>query len=105
MNTNTLPKLPPVYCYESKLAMRMIVHDMTTGRVPSTAATFSELHDYVDANDYLLTAVGHIDFDGDSDSEAELALANVISDEVDWWLRHLGDRSSAAAVRAQAPVI
>lgn len=31
---------------------REILEDIEAGTVPSTVATFSELHDYVDANEY-----------------------------------------------------
>jgi hypothetical protein len=34
------------------LAKRQILADIATGRVPATVATFGELHDYVDANEY-----------------------------------------------------
>lgn len=34
------------------LIMAEIDADITSGQVPSTVASFSELHSYVDANDY-----------------------------------------------------
>jgi hypothetical protein len=37
--------------------MAEIDDDIKAGLIPATVASFSELHDYVDANDYALEAV------------------------------------------------
>jgi hypothetical protein len=66
--------------------MRVIDDDIREGVLPADAATFSDLHDHVDANDYLLDAAGMAtptDDDG-------LELPNAISGEVD---RRLRDRT------------
>jgi hypothetical protein len=42
--------------YADKI-MAEVDGDIKAGLVPATVATFSELHDYVDANDYALEAV------------------------------------------------
>ena len=42
--------------YADKI-MAEIDADIQAGLVPATVASFSELHDYVDANDYALGAV------------------------------------------------
>jgi hypothetical protein len=34
--------------------LNMIREDIASGQVPATVSTFSELHDYVDANDYII---------------------------------------------------
>jgi hypothetical protein len=46
--------------YADKI-MTEIDGDIKAGHVPATVASFSELHDYVDANDYALEAAP---FDG-----------------------------------------
>ena len=38
------------------MIMAEIDGDIRSGHVPATVASFSELHDYVDANDYALEA-------------------------------------------------
>jgi hypothetical protein len=35
-------------------AKTLILDDISAGMIPSTVASFSELHDYVDANEYLI---------------------------------------------------
>ena len=52
-----------------------ILDDIADGTVPVTVATFSELHDFVDANSYG-------DLLGLDNAEA-----NSVMDEVDAWLR------------------
>ena len=42
--------------YADKI-MAAIDVDIQAGLIPATVASFSELHDYVDANDYALEAV------------------------------------------------
>lgn len=54
-----------------------ILEDIASGRVPSTVASFSELHDYIDANDY-----------GGSDTyDLSLAEINEMQKQVDAWLK------------------
>jgi len=55
--------------------------DMGAGTVPRDVGSFSGLHDHVDANCYLIDRLpGEGGADGDDD---HLALANLVSDEVD----------------------
>ena len=67
--------------------MRTIDGDIKEGLLPADVATFSELHDHVDGNVYLLDTAGMAtpseDYDG-------LELPRAISDEVD---RRLRDRT------------
>lgn len=60
-----------------------IIADVKSGIVPATVGSFSELHDYVDANCYggtekLLDDVG---------MDACLALCNPAMDKVDAWIK------------------
>ena len=63
-----------------------IRHDVSKGLVPPTVATFSELHDYVDANEYggLCEDDCPDEFDF---SRAGLARINTMTGRVDEWLR------------------
>jgi len=69
-----------------------IVLDMMRGIVPWTCDTFSELHDYVDANCYgslcddehLFEAMTHEGWPGDEDFALFI---NEVQDEVSDWLR------------------
>ena len=59
-----------------------ILADIAAGRVPTTVASFSELHNYVDANEYGGACEG--DFDG---SDEVVAFWNRLQNEVDAWLK------------------
>lgn len=74
-----------------------VLRDIASGRVPATVKSFSELHDYVDAN-YYGGAFGHPDsrvlppkyFDC---SDEACTFWNAVQDEVDAWIkRGLRDR-------------
>jgi hypothetical protein len=58
--------------------LKAIDADIEDGVLPPDVATFSELHDYVDANEYVLDVMGSVT-SGDDD----LALASAITSEVD----------------------
>lgn len=78
--------------------MAEIEHDMTEGfpwgkKLPRTVASFSELHDYCDANMYLMNALEGVFPRGGEDAEVmfsddEVDLGNAVSNEVDRRLRH-----------------
>jgi hypothetical protein len=69
-----------VYSYGAKKVVVMIVNDMKRGLVPETVRSFSELHDSVDANQYLETVA----ILGTGDNwDAMMEKCNSISDEVD----------------------
>ncbi len=63
-------------------AKREVLADIFTRRVPGTVASFSELHDYVDANEYGGGTEG--DFDG---SDEACTFWNAVQDAVDKWLK------------------
>lgn len=62
--------------------IEMIEEDIRTGRVPASVATFSELHDWVDANDYLTQAEIPWGSDELADGPAEQRLVNIVSTEI-----------------------
>jgi hypothetical protein len=70
-------------------AKREVLEDVAAGIVPATAAGFSELHDYVDANGY-----GGAFEDDAPDANDEIW--NELQDAVDAWIRS-GDMARAAA--------
>lgn len=58
--------------------------DIKNGVIPTTVKSFSELHDYVDANEYVILAYdGKISF-----SQKWFKEANKLMDEVDLWLKN-----------------
>jgi hypothetical protein len=67
--------------------MTMIDEDIAAGKVPAWVGSFSALHDYVDANEYLIQAL-----DGAWES-GDLVMGNAVSDEVD---QRLADRTAGA---------
>lgn len=94
----------------TELAEKMkteILSDVENGIVPATVASFSELHDYVDANLYggteaLLDEIDAVAPDTDEGHSNALAalcdLANPAMDAVDAWIK-AGGIASARAVR------
>jgi hypothetical protein len=66
--------------------IRSIKADMETGAVPVTVRTFSELHDYVDANEYLIEAYQNADEELDSASMSKSIRDNRAMDMVNVWL-------------------
>jgi hypothetical protein len=64
--------------YAAKI-MAEIDSDIADGTVPATVATFGELHDHVDANDYA-QQVGVPFLEGDDDP---WQVFNAVEDEVD----------------------
>ncbi|GAB3081162.1 hypothetical protein GCM10027053_52190 [Intrasporangium mesophilum] len=62
-------------------AEQEILDDITAGIVPSTVATFSALHDHVDANEY-----GGLTED-DAPERFGVEACNTVQDKVDEWLR------------------
>jgi len=61
------------------LAIVQITADIRSGRVPSTVRDFSQLHDYVDANEYggLCDDASGIDWTNDNDDAG-----NAVQDKV-----------------------
>jgi hypothetical protein len=66
----------------------LIIADIKAGTVPETVKTFSELHDYVDANEYLIAALpDKSPIAGDDVDDSFINTANQIADTADKWLR------------------
>jgi hypothetical protein len=65
---------------------REILEDIKSGRVPSTARTFAELHDYVDANMYAGLADASSPLTGLSRHDERASMRRV-QDALDAWLR------------------
>lgn len=69
-----------------------IVEDMHAGLVPATVASFAELHEYRDANEYgglteeLLNAPAEWD-DAEEILAYDIEFGNAVQDAVDAWLR------------------
>ena len=62
--------------------------DIKVGTVPETVKTFSELHDCVDANEYLIAAIPDRPVIAADDSDDSfINLANQLADIVDYWLK------------------
>jgi hypothetical protein len=57
-----------------------ILRDVTDGTVPATCASYTELHDYVDANGYG----GAFEYDFDNE---ETDFWNAVQDAVDAWMK------------------
>lgn len=78
-------------------AKREVREDILAGRVPNTASSFSELHDYVDANEYGGLCEDwfwpHLAWDdedawyGSKEQDEQTNFMNRVQDEVDKWLR------------------
>ena len=67
-----------------KTIKKSINVDIKSGLVPTTVSTFSELHDYVDANEYLIEAYGgKFPF-----TQKGFKEANKLMDEIDQWLKN-----------------
>jgi hypothetical protein len=62
-----------------------VLADIEAGNVPTTVASFSELHDYVDANEYGGLCTDACPFDCGSDADADVV--NEAQTTVSLWLR------------------
>lgn len=58
--------------------------DIVDRTIPTSVASFSELHDYVDANDYTMEVRPRL---GSEDYEAYTETVNALESEVDEWLK------------------
>lgn len=59
--------------------------DIASGRVPATVASFSELHDYVDANEYGGFCEDAFQYDASDDAKVDLV--NKCQSAVDRWIK------------------
>ena len=65
-----------------------ILRDMASGRVPADAPSYSDLHDYVDANEYALSAAEACQWsEWDFECQRCADTFNTSTDLVDAWLR------------------
>lgn len=85
-----------------KLAKTQILNDVAAGVIPRTVKSFSELHDYVDANDYADFTVDGV-FDAmkdkygpdDAPDEGFVGFMNKVQTAVDEWIKS-GELAKAA---------
>lgn len=66
-------------------AKDMILLDMHQGVVPNDVDNFGDLHDHVDANEYLLSVTSDLMDDGKLDEACDVG--NEISDRLSVWLQ------------------
>lgn len=93
--TGPLPSLPVEWADELEAriarAKAEILADIGRGIVPAGVATFAELHDHVDANDYggLTEEPFYSTLRGEEDdpSDESWAFGVLLQDAVDRWLR------------------
>jgi hypothetical protein len=64
---------------------RLVLKDIADGTMPADVKTFSEMHDHVDANEYLIDAMPGYDWGLENGS---IDYANRVADTVDEWLRN-----------------
>lgn len=69
------------------LGKRQILDDIKGGTVPASVATFSELHDYVDANDYAGLTAWPFDSEEHGWSDDDVTDMNKIQDTLDVWIK------------------
>lgn len=91
-----------VYSLEAKRVIREIVRDMKRNIVSVDVGSFSELHDYVDANEYFIEYVLDGRYDG---SDEENAKCNEVGNEVNAWFNSLPIPRRLDDVINAAPVI
>lgn len=66
----------------TKYCKAMIIDDINAGLVPDDIASFHEIHDYVDGNEYFIEALGtDIGFD------ELIEIANEVQAELDKWIK------------------
>lgn len=85
------------------LAKRQVMDDIRSGLVPYHVATFSDLHDHVDANEYGDLIASWV-YDGDSQEkhDAYIGVINEVQGSVDRWLR---DRAMGLTPRPASAVL
>ncbi len=68
-------------------AKKAILEDINDGTVPTTVKSFSELHDYVDANEYLTPEDTDLPNIAEMGADILSAIGNEVSDAIDEWLK------------------
>ncbi len=67
-----------------EVAKKELLSDVARGIIPATVASFSELHDFVDANEY---GGGCEEFDG---SDEACSFWNQVQNAIDIWIKEGG---------------
>jgi hypothetical protein len=94
MTTNTMND--PAMAWVVGRMQREILTDIRSGRVPATVADYSELHDYVDANEYGGACETDPDVVFDGFTDEQVTFWNAAQGIVDKWLRAGGHRAKLA---------
>lgn len=68
-------------------AKREILADIRQGLVPATVATFAELHDYVDANEYGDLTGWLFSDEEEGWTDADVADMNAVQNTLDTWIK------------------
>jgi hypothetical protein len=68
-------------------AKREVLADIRSGRVPASVRDFSELHDYVDANEYGGACETDSDVAFDGFTEEQVDFWNEVQNRVDAWIK------------------
>jgi hypothetical protein len=74
----------------SLLINAQIAQDQRNGAIPMTVRTFAELHDYVDANEYILNVLEAAEIAYEPASFDQADLMNEAMDLTDAWLNRRG---------------
>lgn len=84
-----------------------ILELIKAGTIPETVGSFSELHDYIDANMLASELVPDVDYDDEAAAEAHneiwAAKFNAASDMVNEWLRNGGHQIVTVTITAEWP--
>lgn len=78
------PVDPAIVAYADKIKA-MIREDVASGQVPASVTTFEELHEHVDANEYLIDA--DVPWEEGPDGLTDLGPTNAVTDVVHQWLQ------------------
>lgn len=87
------------YSTEATIAIKLIIDDVMSGTIPPTIRKFAELHEHVDANEYLIEAVPFGDENGFELTDAFIDRLNNITAEIDMWLMTMPDVIKRALTR------
>ena len=82
-------KAPTIADSVARMKAEILAH-IADGTVPSTVTTFSELHDYVDANEYGGFCIDEInaaiEAEFSNEHRSSVDYFNICQNEVDYWL-------------------
>jgi hypothetical protein len=86
MSRHSAPRTAPTAAKLAAHVIDLIGDDMVDHTVPATVTTFSQLHDYVDANEYLISALEAAEVEHDAADAEQALLINRTMDMVNSWL-------------------